>query len=232
MKFQTAAPTSWKGSPARSPDLKEEDRKLLKQVRTIGPAAAYRKVLTRESRLHRWGHFPLTGNQIDAFLKHEKREVTWEQIGSDIARSHDLGYTYGRFALKARGDLPKADGYYVRVWKRNGAGRWRIALDTVSPVPPDAEEKALLAQGYQLIQSGRMNEAVALFREAVARYPRSANARDSLADAYEAAGDFANAVTFARQALELLPTDPNADPQFREAVRASAEGKLKRHTGH
>lgn len=60
-------------------------------------------------------------------------------LKSDVALSNDLGYTYGSYELKGTGDAVAASsasekGYYVRVWKRDRAGRWKIALDTTHPL--------------------------------------------------------------------------------------------------
>jgi len=67
-------------------------------------------------------------------------------LKSDVAQSNDLGYTYGSYELKATGDAANATsasletGYYVRVWKRDHAGRWKIALDTTHPLPLPAQK--------------------------------------------------------------------------------------------
>jgi hypothetical protein len=70
--------------------------------------------------------------------------LSGEPLKAEVARSNDLGYTYGRYELRegdARPDATATEkGYYVRVWKRDGAGggasRWKIVLDTTHPLPP------------------------------------------------------------------------------------------------
>jgi ketosteroid isomerase-like protein len=51
-----------------------------------------------------------------------------------VSRAGDLGYTYGR--ARAPEADPAADpGGYLRIWRRDGGGEWRLALD-LADVPP------------------------------------------------------------------------------------------------
>jgi tetratricopeptide (TPR) repeat protein len=62
-------------------------------------------------------------------------------------------------------------------------------------------------------------------------YPRSANAYDSLSDAWLAAGDKEQALKYAQKAIAMLDQDPNATPQFKQLVRESAQAKIKQLQG-
>ena len=58
---------------------------------------------------------------------------------AEAARSADLGYTYGRYTLTPAdpaGDPER--GHYVRVWTRNRAGQWKLAVDVNVPLPAPA----------------------------------------------------------------------------------------------
>ena len=52
-------------------------------------------------------------------------------IGSGAAESGDLAYTWGewRYSTEADGD---AAGRYVRIWRRDSDGQWKVALDAVT----------------------------------------------------------------------------------------------------
>ena len=50
--------------------------------------------------------------------------------GAVAARSGDLGYTYGTYAWA--GTSPQ-HGFYARVWTRDTAGTWVLALDVLQP---------------------------------------------------------------------------------------------------
>ena len=87
------------------------------------------------------------------------------------------------------------------------------------------QEGPLNGLGYGLLSARKLAEAAALFTFIAATYPESANAQDSLADAHEAAGRKAEAIAASERALQLLDKAP---PQARQAIRGSAEERLKR----
>ena len=51
---------------------------------------------------------------------------------ADAAEAGDIGYSYGTYALK--GDAVES-GAYIRVWTRDGAGRWLVVADVTQPTP-------------------------------------------------------------------------------------------------
>ena len=55
--------------------------------------------------------------------------LTWEPHHGQVARSGDLGYTYGVFTMKAKESEQVQQGTYVSVWVREN-GEWRWVLDT------------------------------------------------------------------------------------------------------
>ena len=89
---------------------------------------------------------------------------------------------------------------------------------------PEAEMNQL---GYQLLEAGTLQDGVAVFRMNVEAYPQSANAYDSLSDGYLAMGNKEEALKYALKAIEMLDTDTNATPEFKQLVRESAEKKIK-----
>jgi ketosteroid isomerase-like protein len=153
LRFQAA----WQTSPAKSaganydPEreraaLLEADREFIRVADTRGTAKAFQAHLADEARLHRHGIFPLTNRDtIRSFLAPKRFMLSGEPLKAEVAGSNDLGYTYGRYELR-EGDARQhataepEKGYYVRVWKRDGAsggtGRWKIVLDTTHPLPP------------------------------------------------------------------------------------------------
>jgi dienelactone hydrolase len=111
-----------------------------------------------------------------------------------------------------------------------GAARMREALRGARakgepfPLPPEGVVNAL---GYENLQGGKPKEAIELFLLNTEARPRSANACDSLADAYLADGQTARAAEFAEKALNALAGDPNQGELYQKVVRESAEAKLK-----
>ena len=80
----------------------------------------------------------------------------------------------------------------------------------------DFGEGSLNAFGYGLLQDGDADGAVAVFRLNAEHFPSSANARDSLAEAYLAAGEPELAEVFYRKSLELDPGNRKAVEKLRE----------------
>jgi ketosteroid isomerase-like protein len=114
--------------------LMKLDRDFLAQATAGGLARAYLDYLDEHARLHRDGSLPFTDRRaIRSFLMSRSAQMTWDPIGADVSRSNDLGYTYGSYELRASGSLPEK-GYYVRMWKLNRNGSWKIVLDTLHPV--------------------------------------------------------------------------------------------------
>lgn len=94
-------------------------------------------------------------------------------------------------------------------------------------LPP---ESAINAEGYRLIGAGEIQRAIELLAFNVEAFPRSANALDSLGDAYLADGQPQKAADFARRAIAAIPGDSSMSEDFARAVRESAESKLEADT--
>ena len=88
-------------------------------------------------------------------------------------------------------------------------------------------EQEMNLYGYQLLQEGSNADALIVMQMNADAYPTSANAFDSLSDAYLANGNQAEALRFAEKALAMLPTDTRSAPAFRDAIRQSAEQKVR-----
>ncbi|HET6935280.1 MAG TPA: alpha/beta fold hydrolase [Candidatus Angelobacter sp.] len=81
--------------------------------------------------------------------------------------------------------------------------------------------------GYEHLQAGDTQGAVDILKLNATAFPDSPNVYDSLSDAYLAAGQKDLARENAKKAIELLASD-TADPEARRnAIRDSAEQKLK-----
>ena len=86
-------------------------------------------------------------------------------------------------------------------------------------------EEGLNNLGYELLAAKKIPDAVKIFELLTKFHPSSANAFDSLGDAYEAAGRIEDAVKAAEEALKRLPL---LLPEQREPIRTAAEDKIKR----
>ncbi|HXJ94307.1 MAG TPA: cytochrome P460 family protein [Terriglobia bacterium] len=104
-------------------------------------------------------------------------------------------------------------------------------LDQARTQDPNADilrESSLNSLGYRLLSAGKNSDAVAAFEQAVRDYPSSANAYDSLAQGYLAAGNKAKALECSEKALELLARSPDISPARRNQIAESAKARIAR----
>jgi ketosteroid isomerase-like protein len=102
-----------------------------------GAARHYATFLDPDARLHRGGVFPIVGREkIVGMLTRAQVSVGWEPSGGDVARSGDLGYTYGSYEATHGGQpSPVEKGYYTRVWRKDERGEWKVVADISNPLP-------------------------------------------------------------------------------------------------
>jgi tetratricopeptide (TPR) repeat protein len=74
----------------------------------------------------------------------------------------------------------------------------------------EVHETQLLAAGYRLLEDDKTQLAIGLFELCVAEHPESANAYDSLGEAYAASGEKELAIRNYEKSLELDPSNDNA----------------------
>ena len=92
-------------------------------------------------------------------------------------------------------------------------------------------EFVLNRAAYERMQAKQTKDAVQLCKLNIAAFPTSANAYDSLGDAYVADGQKEKAIQASQKALELLPEDKGIPEPFKKLVQQSAEGKLQKLKG-
>ena len=149
-----------------------------------------------------------------------------EDHGSVVLRSHYFGLRKVYEGWQAPRDLKSgavlgglkgADAHYKKLSEKFGY---------TIPVP----ENLINQMGYQFLFDAKPEEAIAVFKANVERYPDSANVYDSLAEAYERGGriDLAEPLYEKAQTLGQQNNDPNAATFKANYERAHA--KLKETT--
>jgi len=111
-----------------------------------------------------------------------------------------------------------------------GAEKVALTLADARKKDPKAilfPEAIVNIMGYEHIQAGDTKGALEIMKLNASAYPDSANVYDSLSDAYLANGQNDLARDNAKKALELLASDTADPPARRDAIKASAEQKLK-----
>jgi len=164
----------------------------------------------------------LAKNQTKGF-EWDAQQWSDEDHGSVVMRSHYFGLRkiYDGWQMPRdrdmgtiAGGIKGADEHYRKL-----SEKFRYEI----PVP-----EAMVNQlGYQSLQAGKADEAIAIFKRNVERYPESANVYDSLAEAYETTGKLELATPLYEKASTLgqKNNDPNAALFTTNFTRASE--KLK-----
>ncbi len=84
--------------------------------------------------------------------------------------------------------------------------------------------------GYDNLQVGNAKLALEILKLNLLAYPESADANDSLSDAYLANSEKDLAREYAEKALALLASDTKESEARRDVIRESAQQKLKQLT--
>ena len=121
---------------AGPPEVKAQRRRLLqREARTLATAraapsaTAYAALLAPDARLYRDGMAPLAGRAAVAErLGGTSSRITWSPIDVRVSNAGDMAASYGKFREIGPGAQLRA-GYYVHLWLRDAAGRWRLAYD-------------------------------------------------------------------------------------------------------
>lgn len=132
------------------PDARESLRKAeadaTASARSDG-AATLLELAMPSIRVYREGSVPLIGvPAAREALATERGARLWTPSGVEVARSGDLGVTWGSTGPagapeQAGGNPvpPVATGSYVRIWRRSPGGTWRLVLDLLTPSPSSEE---------------------------------------------------------------------------------------------
>jgi len=146
--FPKKPPTATVNREKEKLALLDADRAFSKVSQEKGMKTAFMDYIDSNGVLLRPGQLPIVGaDAVDFLSQLNDREYTmkWEPAGGDIAKSGDLGYTYGTYQViyKAGGADSIFYGTYVNVWKKQGDSTWKYVLDSgnegVSETMPEAE---------------------------------------------------------------------------------------------
>jgi ketosteroid isomerase-like protein len=130
--------SQYKAGDSKSDDLStlmQMDRKFSRLSKEQGIHKAFTQFLAQKTRVMRPQLLPESNrDKAVSLVAQEKGSLTWEPSGGDIAKSGDLGYTYGLSQRNVDGKVEK--GSYVRAWRKEN-GDWKVAVDVMTPFPPE-----------------------------------------------------------------------------------------------
>ncbi|HKQ53925.1 MAG TPA: prolyl oligopeptidase family serine peptidase, partial [Pyrinomonadaceae bacterium] len=193
---------------------------LPEQVKRNSPVAARKAAYEAVSRY--------VLSFFDVYLKAEtskreslKKPAEWKGYPREAV---SFRYTEALLAPPSYADL-------LGIIREQGGARGEQIYREVLKRDPSARvisEPSINALGYELMDDGKIDEALRVLQLNAARFPRSANAYDSLADAYKKRGDQACVAYAYQRLLEVLPQDASLDESARAALRRDVTEKLEK----
>jgi ketosteroid isomerase-like protein len=115
-----------------TPPLSAADSVLNSGLRT-SQADGYRGRVAPGVRFLRQNMAPVVGDRAALrWLATQRPYSAVDGRFAESARSGDLGYTWGSYAV-GPAQKPTQSGYYVRVWQRERNGQWNVVLDVLQP---------------------------------------------------------------------------------------------------
>lgn len=82
------------------------------------------------------GQLPIIGKTAfaNSFDKNNDiKTITWQPINAEVARSGELGYSWGNWQFKTQDTTYY--GNYVTIWKKKEDGKWKMILDGGNSTP-------------------------------------------------------------------------------------------------
>ena len=97
-------------------------------------AGAYAAMLAENVRLYRGDNMPFVGIQAaGSALAARPGAFEWSVQGAAVSAAGDLGYAYGRVKFTPAGGATGPEEInFVRIWKKQRNGAWKVVLDLLS----------------------------------------------------------------------------------------------------
>ncbi len=111
----------------------ETDRAFSKLSEERGMKHAFMQYVDSNGVLLRPNIMPLVGGEAINYISQSNDTsftMTWEPNGGTVAKSGELGYTYGLYSLKPKDKDTIYYGTYVSIWKKQPDGKWKFVLET------------------------------------------------------------------------------------------------------
>jgi ketosteroid isomerase-like protein len=114
-------------------NMLEADRSFSDLSEEKGMKTAFIEYIDSNGVLLRPNQVPIVGaDAIDYLiqLNDSNYVLTWRPKSGEVAKSGELGYTYGIYTLKPSEKDTLLYGTYVSIWKKQADGHWKFVLDT------------------------------------------------------------------------------------------------------
>lgn len=128
-------------------DLEKEKQNLLKTDIEFsktsvekGAAEAFYIYMTDETVQLPAGLPPIVGRKAirERMSGSSKAILKWQPARAEVAKSGDLGYTWGNYEISWQGEDGKTEklyGKYLNIWKKQPDGTWKAVVDIGNQSP-------------------------------------------------------------------------------------------------
>lgn len=114
-------------------EMVETDRLFSESCAQLGMKKAFLEFVADDAVLLRPGYMPIVEGDVIKFLSSQEDSsfiMTWSPKGGQLAKSNDLGYTYGVYEVKLKANDSTFNGTYLSIWQKQTDGKWKFVLDT------------------------------------------------------------------------------------------------------
>jgi ketosteroid isomerase-like protein len=112
-------------------ELLDRELQILTEWKSNPLPATYISFLSPNVRMQLNGHLPTTNtDSIKTWIAQLGKTLIWTPSGRGAASSGDIGFTYGY--LEIAGYVQGSKGHYVRIWRKQSGGKWKIILEMVN----------------------------------------------------------------------------------------------------
>jgi len=123
---------------SRSPQaLLDADRAFAEEARAHGLQAAFTGFAATDALVLKAGGVERGRAAVEAtFAGTENVDLRWEPLGGELAEGGDVGFTWGTWTRRLKGDATGAvqTGRYLTTWRRTAQGyRWTADLGDSDP---------------------------------------------------------------------------------------------------
>jgi len=146
-----------------------------------------------------------------------------------------LEFAVEKDLIKPGVNVPLNQSRLLKLMETSGWEKAEQAYKEDRKKNPDSDlldEAALNGMGYMLLQQKKTSTAISIFELAAKSYPSSANAYDSLADAYAVASQPQLAIAASQKEMALAPNDPNLKPEQKQKLLDLAKRRITENQNH
>ena len=119
--------------PDEKKQMMDADRAFSKMSAEKGMKNAFMEYIDSNGVLLKPGLNPIIGADAIDYLSQmddAAYKLEWQPKFGAVAKSGELGYTYGFYRLKPAGKDTVLFGTYVSIWKKQSDGSWKFVLDS------------------------------------------------------------------------------------------------------